>query len=188
MFLIQEPEYMALAISVIAICINVYISWKNRKYALAKEEYFKLQQMVEKINAKLIFLENHREKLKIFFEQSFKASKNPESVFFDTNDTFNKAGFEKDGDEITSLIDIYFNSKGEDWNFCLEKMSSLFTLVFVISKNIENGLNIDWKKEAENFNKTSLELGNRPKEISDAIKGELKKFKETNLQICIGCH
>jgi len=77
-----QPEYMALFVSIVAIVASVYIAWRNRKYALAKEEYFKLQQVVERIDAKLLVLENHREKLKIFFEQSFKVSKKTRFYFY----------------------------------------------------------------------------------------------------------
>ena len=57
LILFSQPEYLVLLISVTAITANVYISHRNRKYALAKEEYFKLQQVVEKIMAKLVILE-----------------------------------------------------------------------------------------------------------------------------------
>jgi len=180
--LLSKPEYIALLISVIAICINVYISWRNRKYALAKEEYFKLQQIIEKINAKLLILENHREKLKVFFEQSFYATQKPEIDFIDISDTFNKSIFEKDSEEIAALIDIYFSEINESWNFCLEKMSELFVIVFALDVEIKREISINWKQKIEAFNKASLELGNRPKEISDAIKNELNKFKEKNLK------
>ena len=180
--LLSKPEYIALLISVIAICINVYISWRNRKYALAKEEYFKLQQIIEKINAKLLILENHREKLKVFFEQSFYATQKPEIDFIDISDTFNKSIFEKDSEEIAALIDIYFSEINESWNFCLEKMSELFVIVFSLDVEIKREISINWKQKIEAFNKASLELGNRPKEISDAIKNELNKFKEKNLK------
>lgn len=180
--LLSKPEYIALLISVIAICINVYISWRNRKYALAKEEYFKLQQIVEKINAKLLILENHREKLKIFFEQSFHATQKPEMDFIDISDTFNRSVFEKDCEEIAALIDIYFSDINESWNFCLEKMSELFVIVFALDLEIKRSINIDWEQKISAFNKASLGLGNRPKEISDAIKDELNKFKEKNLE------
>jgi len=72
-----KSEYIVLYVAVIAICVNVYIAWRNRKYALAKEEYFKLQQVVKKIDFKLLIIESHREKLKIFFELSFDSSHNP---------------------------------------------------------------------------------------------------------------
>ena len=187
-YLLYRPEYIALIValfavlvSIIAIFVNVYISWRNRKYALAREEYFKLQQVVERIDAKLLVLENHREKLKIFFEQSFKASKNQNSVFVDMNNTFNLNTFEENSEMIAALIDIYFNNMGDNWNFCLVKFNELLTLIFRLNKNIEYNTLINWEEEARNFNKISLELNNKPKEISDALKNELKRFKERNL-------
>lgn len=178
---LYKPEYIALAVSVIAVFVNVYIAWRNRKHALVKEEYFKLQQVAERIISKLLFLENHREKLKIFIKYAFKASQKEQSVFIDTNDTFNKADFEQDGEEIVALIDIYFNNLGNDWNFCLDKMSALFTQSLILNDKLKQKQNIVWKTEIENFNKLSLELGVRPKEIGDRIKLNLKEFKEKNL-------
>ncbi|MBU2541946.1 hypothetical protein KJ785_00080 [Patescibacteria group bacterium] len=179
--LFSKPEYIALFISVLAICINVYIVYRNRRYSLAKEEYFKLQQTVEKIIAKLLILNNHQVKLKIFFELSFKAEQNKNIKFIDLNDTFSRDRFEKKGEEITALIDIYFSELGEDWNDCLEKFSGLITLVFVLNKKIEDKINVNWVEEKKNFNKLTLELGDRPKYIADKLKEELIKFKKENL-------
>ncbi len=171
-------EYIALYVSVIAICVNVYIAWKNRKHALLKEEYFKLQQVVEKIDAKLLALNTDRIKFKIFFEKSFEADKDKQKVFIDTNNTFDRSIFQKNGEEVAALIDIYFDKIGEDWNFCIDKMSALSTLVFLLSKKIENGETVNWKEEADNYNKISEDFGEKPKEIADFLKEELKKFKK----------
>ena len=179
--LLTKPEYIALIISVLAICVNVYISYKNRKHALAKEEYFKLQQVVEKIIAKLFIINNHQEKLKIYIEYAHKASQSNNSVFIDSNDTLNKSHFDKEGEEVTALIDIYFGDIGSDWNFCLDKMSALYTQVFILSKKLEEKSKIDWKPIVDNFNKIILELSNRPQEVADKLKIELKQFKKENL-------
>ena len=179
--LFYKPEYIALLISVIAITANVYISWRNRKYALAKEEYFKRQQVVEKIISKLLILQTHRLKLKTFFELSFKANQNKNSQFIDANDTFNKDNFEKDGEEITTFIYLYFNEVGEEWNFCLNKMSELFTRTFILDKRIKNNETINWEDETKNYNQVSQGLADRPNEIGERLKLELKKFKENNL-------
>ncbi len=175
-----RPEYIVLTISMIAICINVYIAWRNRKYALAKEEYFKLKQIAEKIIAKLIVLESHREKLKLFFEKSLEASKTNKYVL-DLNDTFNKADFEKDSEEIAAFIEIYFNNLGKDWNLCLSCMGKLFISTFLLKTKIDKAKDVDWKKESLVFNEVSKELGNKPQQISDKIKEELAKFRKKNL-------
>ena len=179
--MLLKPEYIALYISIIAICVNVYISWRNRKYALAKEEYFKLKQIAEKIIAKLICIENDREKLRIFFQLSFKTTVNPELKFIDTNDTFNREDFEKEGAEVAAYIDIYFNDLKNMWNDCLDRMSQLFTITFIISKHIEERKVINWKTEADKFNTTNQELGHYPEEIGKRIKKEINNFKEKNL-------
>ncbi len=176
-----KPEFLALLVSVVAICVNVYISYKNRQYDLIKEEYFKKQKIVEKIISKLLILENHREKLKTFFELSFHTSKNKNSLFIDSNDTFNRSEFEKEGEEIATFIDIYFTELGEDWNFCLIKMSDLYTLVFKLSKKVEMGQDIDWQQEGNMFNKISEQLDEKPKAIARKLKAELVNFKNKNL-------
>lgn len=175
---LKKPEYIVLLVSVVAICVNVYISYKNRKYSLAKEEYFKLQQVVEKIIAKLLILNNQQAKLKTYIELTYKVSKSNNSLFIDSNDTFNKERFDKNGEEITAFIDIYFGDIGTEWNSCLEKMSGLYTHVFILSKNLENKTQIDWKLVVDTFNKQSLDLADKPKQIADKLKQELKDFKE----------
>lgn len=172
-----NSEYIALFVSVTAICANVYISWINRKYALVKEEYFKLKQIAEKVISKLIILENDREKLKLYFEALRQAQKISGNVD-DINDTLNKAEFENECTEVVTLIEIYFDNLGEDWNLCLYEMEKLYNLAFRLRIKVENGENINWQKEACCFNEISEKLGNNPKEISDRIKDELRKFKK----------
>lgn len=180
-YFLKKPEYIALLVSVIAICVNVYISYKNRKHSLAKEEYFKLQQIVEKIIAKLLVLNNFQAKLKTYVELTYKTSKSSNSLFIDSNDTFNKEIFDKNGEEVTAMIDIYFGDIGTEWNYCLDKMSGLHTSVFILSKNLENKTPVDWKLVIDIFNKQSIDLADRPKQIADKLKQELKDFKKKNL-------
>src|SRR3989344_6413077 len=172
----NRSEYIALLVSVVAICINVYISYKNRKHALAKEEYFKLQQVVEKIIAKLIILSTHQQKLltyiKLIHETTTKGG-----IFIDSNDTFNRGAFERNGEEITAMIDIYFSEMGEEWNECLAKISDLYTHVFKLSKKFENQEIIEWKQEIETFNAFSLALGTKPKQMADKLKQKLNEYK-----------
>lgn len=179
--LFTKPEYIALLISIIAMSVNVYIANKNRKHTFAKEEYFKLQQMVEKIIAKLLLLNNHQAKLKIFFELSFRAEQDRNISFIDVNDTLSKDEFEKNGEEISAIIDIYFNSLSAEWNDCLEKFSKLLTIVYVISQKIEKNIFVDWKKEAGEFNRVTLELDNKPECIAFKLKEKLVEFKKKNL-------
>lgn len=180
MQIIQKPEYIALFVATLAIIINVYIAWKNRKHALAKEEYFKLQQIAEKIIAKLLILETHREKLKVFFEKSYQAEQS-KMVFIDINDTFDKTDFEKNCSEIVSLIEIYFDNLKNDWNICMDCMGKMYTVIFLLKVRIDKKESINWPEEAEKLNKESITLGQNPKKISNSIKQELKKFKAVNL-------
>lgn len=184
---LYRPEYIALAISVIAVCVNVYISWKNRKYALAKEEYFKLKQVAEKIIAKLLILENHREELGNFFEYLHNAYKNKSRVI-DIDNTLDKSDFEKNTHDIASWIEIYFSDLGESWNLCMDCMSKIYNIVFRLNMVVENNADstmvkqlVDWDAFRKDFNNALEELNNTPKKISDAIKRELKKFKKENL-------
>jgi len=137
--------------------------------------------MTERIISKLLILQKQRLKLKHFFELSFKVDGDKNKLFIDANDTFNRTDFEKEGEEIATFIYLYFDDLEEEWNSCLDKMSELFTLVFIISKHIEAGNKIDWKKEAEAYNKASRELGSKPKEMADKLKEKPKEFKKNNL-------
>jgi len=180
-YVFMKPEYIALSISIIAICINVYISYKNRKHLLAKEEYFKLQQVVEEIIAKLLILDNQRRRLRIYIELTYKASKSNNSLFIDSNDTFNREIFEKNGEKVTALIDIYFGDIKTQWNFCLDGMSDLYTHIFILSKDIENQSPINWEEKIKKFNELNLNLGDKPEKIADKLKQELGVFKKENL-------
>jgi|SRR3989344_163654 len=177
----NRSEYIALLVSVVAICINVYISYKNRRHALAKEEYFKLQQVVEKIIAKLMILNNHQEKLKTYLELIFKTSKSSKAIFIDSNNTFDRSSFDKNGEDVTAAIDIYFGDLGQEWNDCLIKMSDLFTQVFILKTKLEFKEAVEWKMEIDLFNKKSLELADKPKNMADKLKQKLKNFKKENL-------
>lgn len=181
LYFLKKPEYIALIVSVGAVCINVYISYKNRKYAFAKEEYFKLQQVVEKIIAKLLILDNQQARLKTYIELAFKASESSNSVFIDSNNTFNKEAFERNGEEITAMIDIYFGDLAQEWNDCLVRMSDLHTHIFILSKKLELKEEVQWKIEIESFNKLSLGLAGKPKNMADKLKQKLKDFKKKNL-------
>jgi len=175
--LISQPEYIALIVSVFAVAINVYISWRNRKQDFAKQEYFKLQQTAEKIISKLLFIESHREKLTIFFQKSFEAEQK-NKIYLDLNNTFNKEDFDKESLEIATLIEIYFNDTGKQWNFCMDCMSTMFTITLQLKIKIENGWQINWESESQTFNDASLKLGKNPQEISDSIRAELKNHKK----------
>lgn len=186
--LFYKPEYIALLVAVVSVVvsaitvyINVHISNRNREYALAKEEYFKLRQMAERIISKLLILEKQRLTLKHFFELSFSVDVDKNKIFIDANDTFNRANFEKDGEEITTFIYLYFNDLGEKWNVCMDKMSDLFTRIFILNENIKASNNVDWKKEADAYNKASQELGNKPQEMAGILKQKIIEFKKSNL-------
>ena len=97
------------------------------------------------------------------------------------NDTFNRADFEKDNEEIAAFIEIYFNNLGKNWNLCLSCMGKLFMSTFLLKTKIDEAKDINWNKEALAFNEASKELGSKPKQISDKIKEELVKFREKNL-------
>jgi len=177
----KKPEYLALLISVLAVLINVYISNRNRKHSLAKEEYFKLQNVVEKIIAKLLILNNEQARLQTYLELVCKANIKPNSIFIDKNDTLNNDDFEKNGEEITAWIDIYFEDLGEEWNVCLNMMGDLNTQIFKLSKKLEWKEEVDWKIEIESFNKVSAELADKPKAMADKLKLFLKEYKKNNL-------
>ncbi len=164
----------------IAIVVNVYIAWRNRRHALAKEEYFKLQQVSERIISKLLILENNFEKFRLFFESTHRTS-TQNKVFIDNNDTFNKSEFEKNGHEIASLIEIYFPALKKDWNHCLICMGDIATVTFAVKMEVVLDKKINWLDRVNTFNKAAKKLGTKPKEMSQAIISELNQFKKQNL-------
>lgn len=175
-----KPEYIALGLSIVTIITTVYIARRNRQSDFAQAEYFKLQQIAEKIISKLLLLDNKRERLRTYFQLSYNASRD-KAIFVDSNDTFNRKDFEQDGEEVVAFIDIYFPELGEEWNDCLVKMSDMFTIVFLMNENRNAGNEINWKEQAERFNTTNRALGTKPKNLADKIKNELKKFRQSNL-------
>jgi hypothetical protein len=185
MDIMLKPEYIALIISVVVpvvtISANLWIDRVNRKHTLAKEEYFKLKQVVERIIAKIAILENQREKLIVFVENRYKASQDPDSEFFDENNTFDKTDFEKNSGEIAALLDVYFEDLGGEWNHCLDLMGRLFTHVYKLNLKIADHHKFDWKSEVDGFERLNSELHNKPKELSDILKMKLKEYKEKNL-------
>jgi len=178
--LFTKPEYLALLISIIAICVNVYISHKNRKNVFAKDEYFKLQQIAENIIGKLLILNTQMEKLRLYFESARDAHQKGGKVI-DTNDTFNKDDFERNGEITGAYIEIYFQKEKEIWHDTLESMGALFTHVKQISLALNKEGEINWKYEAECFNKISTSIGNKPFDIVKRIKEDLAKYKKDNL-------
>ncbi len=180
--LIKKPEYLALIISIIVICINVYISRKNRKHALEKEIYFKYQKIAEKIIAKLLILENQREKFILWIENSYKAMTEPKTIFLDNNEAFDKSDFEKNSDEIAALIQIYFPWLWGIRSECLTQMWKMLSIIVILKTKIERKENIEWEKAINQFNLESTELWNKPKEISDQIINAIKKFKEEKME------
>ncbi|MCK4745319.1 hypothetical protein KAS41_04615 [Candidatus Parcubacteria bacterium] len=175
--MVIKPEYLALTISTLAIIISVYISWRNRKYDFAKQEYLKLQQIAEKIISALLLIENDRQKLILFFEKSLEAKKT-NATYHDLNNTFNRATFDKKSLEIVTLIEIYFHDLGKQWNSCMDCMSKMFTIIFLLKTDIDNGKVVNWQDKAKFFNDASRELNKKPQDISNSIKSELKRFRK----------
>mgnify|MGYP001203896700 CR=1 FL=1 len=56
-----------------------------------------------------MLLDSHREVLKNYINLSYQESLAENNIFIDLNDTFNKENFEKNKNEIASIIYIYFN-------------------------------------------------------------------------------
>lgn len=179
--LFTTPEYLALLISIIAICVNVYISRRNRKHALEKEIYFKYQKIAEKIIAKLLILENQREKFIIWIENSYKENTIPWTIFIDSNEAFDKSNFEKNSDEIAALIQIYFPQLWGIRSECLTQMGKMLSMIIILKTKIEHKENIEWEEIINQFNLELSELWNKPKEISDQIINTIKKFKEEKI-------
>lgn len=170
----------AVVVAIITIIASVCIAKKNREHQFAKEKYFKLQQIAENIIGKLLVLENHREKFRMFFENHRDASFKGNKVK-DPNDIFNKRDFENNCEVTAAYIEIYFEDIGIDYSKCLSAMGELYVFMANLDLDIKREKEIIWDEKAELFNGFSEKIGNKPKEISDKIKDVLKKYKKDNL-------
>lgn len=175
-------QILVLVATGINILIVLWVNKKQREYSLNKEIYFKKQQISEKIVSKILLLEGQYEKLEIYLRCVNKEYSSKNTKFIDSNNTFDVENFRQDSHEIAALVEIYFEDLKADWNHCLKYMGQLFNVVFGVRKKREDGLKIDWEKEIEKFNGFAKELGNRPKEMCDKVKEDLKKFKTKNLK------
>jgi hypothetical protein len=171
-----RPEYLALFISVTAIIASVYIARKNRTDAFSKEEYFKLQQIAEKIIAKLLIMDNQLGKLIIYFGMAQKAEAE-KAIHLDTNQTFDKNEFERDGGEIGAFLEIYFPEVRKEWNTCSDLMGQIYSLVLLVHLDKTQQRQIKWKEKAEEFKELLKDFGNKPQEISKSIQNKLSDYR-----------
>jgi len=143
---------------------------QEREYLFNKEELLFYRSMWEKIIQKLLLLENHRTLLLVYLTNTCEAF-NTKDVFLDINDTFNKEKFEKNQEQITSMIYMYFEDLWADWNECMDLMSKLMNLLLHIELN-SNKINAnDLTKIVDEFNKINAEeLKDKPLDISKKIK------------------
>lgn len=83
------------------------INNKNVKHSLAKEIFFKHQQITEKIITKLLQIEFDWEKAKIRMGHSYQAATTPNTLFVDFNNTL-ESSFKENSEEVVALIYIFF--------------------------------------------------------------------------------
>ena len=179
--LLQEPEYIALLISTMAIVTSVYISYRDRRYMLAKEEYFKYQQIAEKVIAKLSILEHNRDEYVEWIHLAHQEETQEKTKVLQTNDILNKNSFEKNGEEVAALIYIYFREFWEKRNYCLLSMTKIYHQVVILNKKKEMNEKINWKEEFHNLEIATNELWNKPIDICNSIIEYVKEFKRKNL-------
>lgn len=151
----------------------------DRNYQFKKEELLFYRKIWEKVISKIMLLDSHREVLKNYIDLSYQESLSENNIFIDLNDTFNKGNFEKNQEEIASIIFIYFNSLWNDWNTCLDLMWKIYSTVYILDIKRKRLDKINWLDEIENFNKLNINLWNLPHELSNNILKILKdKEKE----------
>jgi len=177
-----KSEYLVLLLSIIAICVNVYIARRNRKHSLEKEIYFKYQKIAEKIIAKLLILENQKEKFMIWIKHSHTANTIPWNIFIDNNEAFDKSNFEKNSDEIAALIQIYFPELGGIRSDLLTQMGDMLRIIIILREKIKKEEAIKWDQAISEFNLKLEKIWDKPKEMSDKIIDTIKQFRKGKMK------
>ncbi|GAB0174520.1 MAG: hypothetical protein HHAS10_03990 [Candidatus Altimarinota bacterium] len=167
----------SLATTIINHFLNRSNTIADRNYLFLKEKFFKYQTISEKLIQKLILVDNHRETLIKYVQNSQIESVSKGSKFINLTDSFNKDLFEQNQHEIATIIFIYFPEIIEDWNKCLDLMEKLYGTALIIPFSKQHGIDIDWKKLIDDFNEINIKIGDLPNKISTKIKDEVKDLE-----------
>jgi hypothetical protein len=73
--------------------------------------------------------------------------------FVDLNDSLDKSDFDKNKEQIATIIFLYFPEISTDWNECLDGISNIATIIHKIKLNNHQLSKNDWKVAIDEFNK-----------------------------------
>ena len=142
----------------------------ERSYQYQKEELLRYREIAENIIEKLLLLEWYRSLFLIYLQLSYDASRKTWSKFIDLNDSLDKSDFERNKEQIATIIFLYFQELSTNWNDCLDGISNMATIIHKV-KLSNHQLNEDeWKRAIDEFNKLNILLWDKPLELSKNIK------------------
>lgn len=151
----------------------------ERIYQYQKEELLRYRQISEKVIEKLILLNHYREWFQIYLKLSYDASRQAWARFIDLNDSLNKSDFEKNKEQIATIIFLYFHELGEDWNNCLEGISQIATIIHKIELSEHTLNDNEWQSAINEFNQLNQLLGDKPLELSKNIKNTILEMEKS---------
>ena len=165
--------------SLLGIIIQHYLNRSTlaseRIYQYQKEELLRYREIAEKIIEKLILLHGHRELFFHYIQLSYDASIRLWSKFSDLNDSLDKSDFDKNIEQIATIIFLYFPELSIDWNDCLDNISQVATIIHKIKLSDHQLSKNDWKLAIDEFNKFAQLLWDKPLQISQSIKDSISK-------------
>lgn len=150
----------------------------ERNYVYKKEELLRYRAIVESLIEKLMLLENHRDLMLSYLQLHYEASMKEDAKFIDLNNTLDISSFQSSQEKIITMIFLYFHEFHEDWNECVNTMSSILTIISTIEIKSKENVQINWKEYIEDFNNLNQELGDKPLELCEKIKNVIRKKEE----------
>ena len=168
--------------SILGIVIQHFLNRSSvlaeRNYNFKKEELLRYRWIAESVIEKLILVDWYRDLFRIYLQLSYDASCQKWSKFIDLNNTLDKSNFDKNTEQIATMLFLYFSELSEEWNDCLESISKIATLINQIELKNQHWLVIDWKSIITEFNTLNQWFWDKPLELSNKIKGFIKTKEE----------
>lgn len=151
----------------------------ERIYQYQKEELLRYREIAEKVIEKLLLLEWYRDLFQVYIQLSYNAFMQEWAKFVDLNDSLNKSDFEKNKEQVATIIFLYFPELSTDWNNCLDGISAIATIIHKIELSRHQLNEKQWKDVIDEFNKLNQSLGDKPLKISKSIKAIILSKEES---------
>ena len=179
--ILLEPQYFALFFTALTLLTTIILASVNRVHNLNRAIYFKKQQAAEEIFSRLLMMQTNLTNLKGIFQASIQNPLKIENIelFKQVVKTDN---FERDLEKALALMYIYFGEGlNNKWNNSIDKMNEVFRQVLVLQSG-ESTEKIDWKSEADKFNKNASDISDNIYSIRNEIQDALKNYKNKKLK------